>query len=214
MRRPARLERAGALTPRDRAWSTIRLFNGSAFSVAEIMALTAPRNSVATPDDAGTGLRADTIICYLQALEKAGYVRTITLSPEAPIRARRRELRTFLLIRDVGAHAPRIDKNGKPVTQGCGREQMWHAIRIHKVFSCRLLAQAASTEAHPVAHDEAKTYVRFLRLAGYVVERRTGTRAQEAQYAFVKSRDTGPRAPLVTREKNVIDGNTGEEFKL
>ena len=27
---------------------------------------------------------------------------------------------------------------------------------------------------------------------------------------FVRARDTGPRAPIVTRDKSVMDGNTGD----
>ncbi len=200
MRRPARLERAGALTPRDRMWAAMRAIGvNDEFTVAEIMALSEQR--------------ADTVLCYARALVLSGHLKGGSARSLAAYTVRR-ELERFRLVNDCGAHAPRIDKHGKPVTQGCGRDQMWRSLRILKLFTCRELAQAASTEEHAVAHDEAKTYVRFLAMAGYLVLLCTGNRAHEAQYAFVKSRDTGPRAPLVTREKNVIDGNTGEEFKL
>ena len=192
MRKPAVLERAGALTPRDRIWAAVLIFSTvDSFSVAEIMLLSEQRS--------------DTIISYLRALTKAGYTKV----DDTRSWMKRRDLWRWMLVRDIGVQAPRVDKNGKPVTQGIGREQLWRAVRVLKLFTCRELAAAASIETHVVAHDEAKTYVRFLKLAGYVVERRVGNRTQEAQYAFVRSRNTGPNAPLVTRDKCVMDGNTG-----
>ena len=75
MRRPATLERAGALTPRDRIWAAIRAFGtagGIWFSVAEIMVLSEQR--------------ADTVLSYLTGLiEKAlGKKAVIDRQPPQP----------------------------------------------------------------------------------------------------------------------------------
>lgn len=197
MRKPARLERAGALTPRDRMWAAIRDFGvGNTFSVAEIMFLSEQR--------------ADTVLPYIKGLNLAAY---LTAGVERPTQRPRREFRWYALVRDVGVEAPRVDSNGKQVTQGIGGEQMWNAMRTMKgAFGARELSIAASTEEHVVAHATAKRYARELAHAGYLAIAResTGGRHSERLYRFIKSRNTGPRAPLITAEKQVMDGNTGQ----
>ncbi len=193
MRRPARLERAGALTPRDRIWAAIRCFGTQDFfSIAEIMVLSEQR--------------ADTVLSYVRGLLIAGYLISYTMLRQSS----RRELLRFSLKRDVGVEAPRVTADGKPVTQGAGHEQMWRAMRALKSFDCRALAGAASTEQHPVAFSEAKTYVKLLARAGYLQREIKGGGALASTYRFVRARDSGPRAPLVTRDKGVMDGNTGQ----
>ena len=195
MRRPARLERAGALTPRDRIWAAIRSFGRDHwFSVAEVMVLSEQR--------------ADTTLSYLDGLTKAGYVGDVG-TERRPVCRPRREFRFFELVRDVGVEAPRITADGKPVTQGVGREQLWRAMRVLRSFDCRELAAAALTEAHHVSIEEAKTYVKFLARAGYVQIECKASARRAQRYRFIRACDTGPRAPLVTRDKSVMDGNTG-----
>lgn len=200
MRRPAILERAGALTPRDRIWAAIRAFGAADtwFSVAEIMVLSEQR--------------ADTVLSYISGLEKAGFLAIDPLNTERTV-LKRRELRCFNLVRDIGVDAPRIDADGKPVTQGIGDEQMWNAMRALKgTFGARELSIAASTERRVVAHATAKRYARYLAYAGYlaVAKESAGGRGSERLYRFVRTRNTGPRAPIITRDKSVMDANTGQ----
>ncbi|MDP1674087.1 MAG: hypothetical protein Q8L65_13385, partial [Burkholderiales bacterium] len=83
MRRPARLERAGAMTPRDRMWAAIRDFGkGNTFSVAEIMLLSEQR--------------ADTVLPYITGLTKAGF---LLEAEKRPTNRPRREFRWFYLER-------------------------------------------------------------------------------------------------------------------
>lgn len=204
MRRPARLELSGALTPRDRIWSVIRQFGpGATWSVAEVSLLSEQR--------------VDTVLPYVRGLVAAGYLlahdRVMATAPT-------RELLQFHLVRDIGAIAPRVTHDGKPVTQGRGREQLWRAMRILKRFSWRELQNAASTEEHVVAPAEAKTYITFLARAGYLSQTKPargagadGLRAP-AVYVFNPSMNTGPRAPMVTKTKTVFDANTGREIQL
>lgn len=201
MRRPARLERAGALTPRDRIWAAIRAFGrDDHFSVAEVMVL--------------SDQRADTVLSYMTGLEKAGYITWVGARElNRPAARPRREFRRLWLKRDVGADAPRVDTDGKPVTQGIGREQMWRAARALKEFDYRELAAAASTEQHAVSLQEAQTYYRFLKAGGYLRVAVPGVKGPDGKperVRFLRARDTGPRAPIVTRDKSVMDGNTGE----
>lgn len=200
MRRPAVLERAGALTPRDRIWSAVRGFGeGDAFSVAEIMLLSEQL--------------ADTVLPYVTGLVKAGYLAEDTRAARRPAARPRRECRRFRLVRDTGVRAPRVAGDGREVTQGIGREHMWNVLRRERGdFSWRDLAHRASTPEHPIAEREARDYVRALRLAGYVQRTepaRRGMGRSPERLCFVPSRDTGPRAPLITARKQVVDGNTG-----
>jgi hypothetical protein len=179
-------------------WAAIRCFGKDhVFSVAEIMLL--------------SGQRDDTALTYLRGLEKAGFVKA--LGCETSALRRRREMRRFHLVRDVGVDAPRVTGEGEPVEQGSGRNQMWQAVKVLKEFDYRALAAAASTEKHPVSPEEAQTYCRHLKLGGYLGVTRPaayGTKGTSARYRFLRARNTGPRAPLISRQKEVIDANTGQ----
>lgn len=200
MRKPAKLERAGALTPRDRIWAAVRVFGASLgnpwFSVAEIMVLSEQR--------------ADTVLTYLSGLDKAGFVELVLELHVQKLADKCRVLKHFRLKRDVGVEAPRVTADGKPVTQGIGRDQMWRAMRVLKSFDWRDLAAAASTEQHQVSIEEARTYTHLLSRAGYLHLERKGFGRTTSRYRFVRSRDSGPRAPLITAKKEVMDGNTGQ----
>lgn len=206
MRKPARLERAGALTPRDRMWAVIRTFGmGNEFSVAEIVVL--------------SGQDTGTVMPYLTGLCAGGYVAPEQHPKERPIFAPRRECRRFMLILDIGVEAPRVTRDGKPVTQGTGREQMWTVVRKFKGgFDWRDIVLACPV--NPTG-AEAKYYLKYLALAGYlriaVRGRATGRSAggsggtgAATQYEFIRARDTGPRAPIVSRDRSVMDANTGK----
>ncbi len=196
MRRPARLERAGALTPRDRIWAAMRGFGvNNAFSIAEIMLLSGQSDNTAFP--------------YVKGLALAGY---LVQDAPRPLDRPRRELQWYRLVRDIGAEAPRVDAGGQAVTQGRGRDQMWRAMKATREFDYRALALAASTEQHVVSVREAKAYCLSLKAAGYlqvVTPATRGAHPTPERLRFVRTRDTGPRAPLITRERQVMDTNTG-----
>ena len=109
MRRPARLERAGALTARDRMWAAMRAIaqTGNGFSIAEIMV-------VSTASRAGgadtTPLLESTVAAYCAALEKGGFLEELTGKQTPP--AQHRCLRLYRLIRDIGVEAPCVGKDG------------------------------------------------------------------------------------------------------
>lgn len=198
-RRPARLERAGALTPRDRIWAAIRALRhatatGSLFSAAEVALL--------------SGQHVDTVLSYVQGLVAAGFLSLHERNRPwgRPMRA----LHQLRLVRDVGVEAPRVTADGKPVTAGQGRQAMWDAMRSLREFDCRELTVAASTPRHAVSVEEALTYVRALCRAGYVAVSVTSKPGTQARYRFLRSKNTGPRAPITCRDKSVMDANTGE----
>ena len=204
-RRPARLERAGALTPRDRVWSAIRSLAGErchgTFCVAEVHFLVNLK---------GEPIHADTIDSYLRGLAAAQPPYIEKLAEQNRYEGRRRsELHLHLLIRDVGVDAPRVTKDGRPVTQGAGNELMWTAMKALHEFDHAELAAAAAAGAVKVSDETAKTYCTWLARAGYLALAAPSNGPHKARYRFNRAKNTGPRAPLVTKQKEVIDGNTG-----
>lgn len=207
-RKAARLERAGALTPRDRMWAAIRALarhsDGeiSPFSPVEVQALANVR--------AAEPVHVDSVITYLQGLCKAQPQYVALHEHDRPVGRNRSELYQYILIRDAGVEAPRVTRDGKPVTDGAVNEAMWAAMKALREFDTVELAQAASS-----TRKTAQTYVGALARAGYLVctsealRGGVGRDGRLARYRFNRAKNTGPRAPLVCRDKSVMDANTG-----
>jgi len=192
-RKPAHLEQAGPKpTGRRAVWAAIRA-QRTGFTLASL--------------GQATRIHRDTIRTYLRGLEAAGYI--VRAAEESAPAA-------YSLTRDVGIEAPRVTRDGKPVTQGLAREQMWRTMRMLKGdWSWRDLAIAASTETQPVAESDAADYCANLHRAGYLVvaepgrAARPGLAAAATRYRFVPGRNTGPRPPMVQRLSSVFDPNLG-----
>lgn len=148
-------------------------------------------------------LDATTIRDYLAALCKAGYL-------DAVSKGKRGEANVYRLVEDCGVDAPRLRKDGTPVTQGIGRQQMWNAMRILKEFTATDLAFNASTDDHRVAEGEAKSYCQTLDKAGYLVLKGQGSGVKsqsEARYMLIPQMWTGPHPPQIQRTRQVYDPN-------
>lgn len=205
-RKPARLERAGALTPRDRMWSAIRALQSfSALEVQFLVNLRAHRLEL---------VHVDSVVSYLEGLKRATPTYVVEL-PEAPGRTRS-ELRLYELVRDVGVEAPRVNRDGRPVTQGLANELLWGAMKVLREFDHGELAETVAERARAagitVAEETAKTYCTHLARAGYlalVAPAVGGKGAAKARYRFNRAMNSGPRAPLITKAKEVMDANTG-----
>jgi hypothetical protein len=200
-RKYARLERAGALSIRDRIWAAIRALDApgdgdvrNGFSPCEVANLSAQH--------------IDTVLAYFKGLAAAAIVSP--MRGQRPAARPRVDFTLYWLARDAGVEAPRVNSEGKPVKAGQGRERMWLALRALRDFNAHELALTASTPEHPVAVGEAQDYLVFLKRAGYVVATAASGARRQACYRFMKTRNTGPRAPLVGRDKSVMDQNTGE----
>ena len=129
---------------------------------------------------------------YLKALLAAGLIERIE-----------GERGRYILVKDPGAVAPRLRRDGSEVTMGRGREQMWRAMRVLGQFTLRDLVVHATTEEHSVAENEAASYCQFLAQAGYLVRK-------GGNYLFLRSRYSGPRPPMIQRVKQVFDPNLGK----
>jgi hypothetical protein len=150
-----------------------------------------------------TDIPMATIKSYLKGLAASGH---ITPRPD---------FGGFALVNDVGVEAPRVTRDGKPVTQGLARENMWRTMKmLGSDFTAAELSIAASTEAVRVSEVDAKDYCRNLALAAYLIViskgKGTGKGAVPSRYRFNRARNTGPKAPMVQRMQTVFDPNLGE----
>lgn len=191
-RKPIHLEMAGMLTPRERMWATIRkLRKCTCMQLQE--AAGAPY------------LNLETIQDYLLALSRTGYLEAQNQQGH-DARIKFDEVH-FKLVKD-SLEAPRINKAGKPVTQGLATLAMWRAMKALKAFDYKDVQNAASLgTVCVVTAQSAKSYVLLLARAGYFRTVREAKPGIPARYRLV--RDTGAHAPAITRRKAVFDRNTG-----
>lgn len=119
----------------------------------------------------------------------------------------------YRLVNDCGTHAPRLTKEGKPVTQGRGNLNMWNAMRALDRFTPLDLALHATTDTVTVNERTAQAYCTELRKAGYlrVLKKAQATKSQ-AIYRLI--RDTGPKSPEIQSVKLVWDPNISEFASL
>lgn len=196
-RKPVHLERIGGKSPRQRIWESIREFAGTGegdFDLARI--------------ERAVRIDVTTIFSYLRSLALAGVI-----APTEATQADPQRRQCFTLQRDNGSEAPRLDKWGKPVTQGLGNEQMWRTLRLLGDFTPDELAALASTEQVVIAPESAKNYIGHLARAGYLIvvqpARFLGPRKGNlpARYRLHPAHNTGPRPPMIQRSKAVYDPN-------
>lgn len=201
-RRPAHLERVGALTPRDRMWAAIR-------------ALAHPRPGAPSVQFSGaevamlSGQNVDTTMTYIAGLTKARFVE-VMMEGRPPTAKPKREFHLLILVRDVGVEAPRVNKEGKLVTAGLANTQMWNTMRHWKGdFNALDIALAAATPEQPVSEQNAVFYCQCLKKARYLTVTTPSKPGTKARFRFVPARNSGPRAPLIQKDKSVMDANTG-----
>lgn len=178
------MDQRNGLDSRQAIWEALRRLDGRSATTRELR------------DE--TLLTIDSVRDYLTGLAAAGYVErqaAESTRPGSPI--------TWRLVRDIGVEAPRVRRDGTPVTQGQKRENLWQAMRILRSFTPRELAVGARTPECMVGVTEAAEYCRYLHMAGYLTRR--GGAYQMHATAF-----TGPRAPMIQRTRRVWDPNRNE----
>lgn len=188
-RKPAHLELAGGKGPRQRIWDEIRKTRSEPFEVAAVTPGSVP---------------LDTARTYVRSLCKAGYLGDVQVI--ASNRAH------YILIRDAGLEAPRVRRDGSPVTMGLAQEQMWRTLRLLAGdTNSRELAAHASTPEVPVSPVAAADYLRTLHCANYLQctkeGKGTGRGGILARYRLISN--TGPRPPMVCRADALYDPNLG-----
>lgn len=137
---------------------------------------------------------------YLASLIKGGYVKLIRV--EFNHGTTRQTKRDYQLLKDVGADAPRLDANGKPVQKGIMRRHMWRTMKVLGHFTIRDLAVSSTTEECRIADNTAARYINALTRAGVLIK----GKGSPATWRLLPSKYTGPRA-LVERTNEVYDPN-------
>lgn len=172
---------------RDMLWAAMRSRGEDAFSVSEIAG--------------STGANTKTARDYCNGLTAAGYLKADPPSAGQPARWR--------LVRDIGHEAPRVRRDGTPVTQGNVNEQLWRGMYILKEFTYLDLIETASVEI-PV--ETAKAYCKMLLATGYLRVLRKADPAKNCVARYRLIRNNGPKPPQVQRVKRVYDPNSREVF--
>src|SRR4051812_3683232 len=115
-RSPARIERVGALTPRDRMWAAIRALSR----------YRGRRDSPVTPAEVIflTGIHRDTVCTYFRGLQKAQppYLRLV--DGHRPFGNPHRACARYELVRDVGIEAPCVSAEGRETQPAQANHQM------------------------------------------------------------------------------------------
>lgn len=145
-----------------------------------------------------TGANRKTTQDYLRCLVPGGIIEQVSDG-------------VFRLISDRGFHAPRLNRQGQPVTQGAGVENMWRSMRMLSQFSWQDVAIHSSTDIVSVSAGTAKTYCSMLLKCGYLrVVQKANSHGRPAVYRLI--RNNGPLPPMIQRVKQIYDPNTREVF--
>ncbi|MEE9357351.1 hypothetical protein [Candidatus Vondammii sp. HM_W22] len=114
----------------------------------------------------------------------------------------------YSLINDTGIDAPRLRKDGTPVTQGFGQERIWRLLRMMRSpLTARELTAHINLPDHPVILAAVTSYLSYLKRADYLI---THGQGEQLGYMLIPAMDTGPLVPMVQRIKQVFDPNTGK----
>ncbi|UOA25930.1 hypothetical protein [Pseudosulfitobacter sp. DSM 107133] len=199
MSRISATEAAASREPQGRQplWEEMVKFNGEPFTITDI--------------HDQTYVSRHTIRSYLKSLVLAEYVERIE-PPEGAIREEA-AIRFKIIADPVPYHAPRLSREGKPVVQGGGVENMWRTMRMLGQFSPRDLAAHATTDIVNVSDTTAKSYCSLLLQAGFLkVVSKAQPPKKQAVYRLI--RNTGPNPPMIQRTKQVFDPNTQKAYPV
>ncbi len=134
------------------------------------------------------------IVDYLLGLCRARYLRVLNDGE-------------FELVRDAGAEAPMLRRDGQELRDTREREQLWRTMKMLRQFTADDLAIHASTEEHPISKGSAAYYLDALRLAEYVVV--AGRSGRRMLFQLLPSR-AGSKPPLIQHVMQVFDPNEGK----
>tara|TARA_R110002049_G_scaffold73362_2_gene189749 strand:+ start:11659 stop:12270 length:612 start_codon:yes stop_codon:yes gene_type:complete len=178
-------------------WDEMVKFNGTPFTITNVF------------DQ--THVNRHTIRSYLKALTLANYVERI--EPETGAIREEAAIKFRVIVDPAPYHAPRLNRNGKPVSQGGGVENMWRTMRMIGEFSPRDIAVHATTDIVSVTDTTAKAYCTKLLKAGFLkVVSKAKPPTKQAVYRLV--RNTGPKPPIIQRTQQVFDPNTRKAYPV
>lgn len=135
-----------------------------------------------------TGHHKRSVKQYLDVLEGAGHVASaLQEGADQPYRL-------YRLINDVGHKRPLLSNQGKTLAPSA-RQRIWVALKVvgKTPLDWRHVSFVAGCE-----EEVAKEYINILHRAGYLhlcKAIQKGKKGAPAQYRFLSSKDTGPKAP-------------------
>lgn len=142
-----------------------------------------------------TGIDKRTIQSYLQQLVAGGFL--------SCVEGRSQIAAVYALVRDSGHHRPVLDDDGRQRPPS-SNQRMWMALpTFGQPFSALDLSMAAT-----VRDNTAKAYLIALHRAKFVALHRPGCSGLRALYRYIPANRTGPKAPMIRRDKSVYDQNT------
>lgn len=142
----------------------------------------------------GTGFRSDTQVrAFVEELCGAGHVVETTASGTSTARMYRVARRSSIV----------------PPPGGCDTQtaNLWRTIRMLKAFSTADLQIAASTEDVPVTLPMTQRFLSHLVRAGYLTLVTKARAGRSATYQLKAHMNTGPKAPVIRKVKEVFDPN-------
>lgn len=181
-----------------------RILRGQAHYWKVMRALQAEHGEITTAaiDAASNGDSGD-VRKFVRGLINAGYVQeageTGRAMPGGNVE------KTYRIVRDQ-AECPRLTKAG----QGTGQRNMWNVLRGplgRDGLNARDLAAYASTELSPVPVETARSYLKVLAHAGYLVPLAKGGPGRLTVWRLKPSMNTGPLPPMILRSRMVYDQN-------
>lgn len=152
-----------------------------------------------------------TVKSYVTFCAQAGHVVAVA----SQLTSKNRLASVFKVV-NPRADAPIQRRDSFTGDHGRRCQQLWTAMRALRLFTVRDLAIAAATDTIAVSEATARTYVRALAKAGYLVE--VGHRRQrgvQAHWKLMPSFNTGPLAPaMVDHATAIFDRNLRKVVNL
>jgi hypothetical protein len=135
---------------------------------------------------------------FLKRLKLAGFIEDAGGEPAS-----------FRVVRMQSA-TPRVRRDGSVIDHvGCN-QAMWNTMRspvCRAGFTADDLVNWGSTDEVRISKASAKSYIKRLNAAGYLVLRQKGGPQKLALWALLPDMNTGPEAPKVLRSHVVFDPN-------
>ena len=153
----------------------------------------------------------DAIKSYVRGLRALGAIEAVRSEPSIKNRTR-----NIYRVIDPERPAPILRRPDYSGERGEIARHLWTAIRALRQFSVPELAFTASTEDRLIKLGTARTYVRALARAGYLLRVRSSNPriGAAALWRLAPNRNTGPRAPSVSTAGAVFDPNLGRAVNV
>ena len=169
----------------DAMWEHILRCNGQAFTINDI--------------EEKTLVSRHSVSAFFRILTLAGYLKK---TGEMKGKAFH-----YILVKPQ-PQRPLLNRDGSKHTHGLAKEQMWRTIKMIGAFTAADLAITASTTVNEVRLSHAKNYIGHLKKAGYLkVVRKHHSHGLSAVYRLLPNKSTGPKAPIVQKDKSIFDPN-------